>query len=139
MHRPKYAHADYMSYIRIRKLRRAVREAVKALKKLQFDAIAFSGASGTLLAPPIALRMNKTLLLVRKTITDSHSSHYVEGDIGARRYIIVDDFMSMGITARRILKHIKNNAPRAKCIGILEIEHNRLFTPYRKLLDYVIG
>ena len=140
MRRPKYTHADYLPYIRTHNLRRIIRRATKRLRdlNLKFDAIAFSGVSGALLAPPIALALNKTLLLVRKNITDGHSNHYVEGDIGARRYIIVDDFMSRGVTLRRIVKHIKKNAPNAKCIGVLEIASNYHFTPYHKL-DYYLN
>jgi hypothetical protein len=90
-----------------------------------FDAIAFSGLSGALIAPILAIEMGKTLLCVRRNgeTRDSHSSRMVEGDVNAMRYIIVDDFTSTGATVRHIFDEVRKAAPSAKCIGVLEHTH----------------
>jgi len=90
-----------------------------------FDAIAFRGNSGALIAPTLALALDKTMLMIRKNCpcgihSFSHSSHEVEGDYGAKTYIIADDIISSGTTAQAIVEEIKKVAPKAKCLGVLE-------------------
>jgi orotate phosphoribosyltransferase-like protein len=90
-------------------LKVTVRNVIKAIKLLElenkFDAIAFRGLSGSLIAPVVALKLGKTLLAVRKG-EECHSSRQVEGDLGADRYIIIDDFVSSGETVNKIRKAI---------------------------------
>ena len=88
----------------------------------QFDAIAFRGLSGALFAPAVAILMNKTLLAVRKG-EKCHSGREVEGDYNARRYVIIDDFVSSGTTVREIIEKIKYSLPRALCIGVIEYNY----------------
>src|SRR5271166_4732220 len=99
------------------KLRKALTNTVKFLKTKEFDAIAFRGLSGSLVAPIVALRLKKTLLAVRKDTSDSHSSYMVEGDLAAKRYVIVDDFIAGGSTVYNIMKEVHTAAPRAECVG----------------------
>jgi hypothetical protein len=95
--------------INVELLKVTVKNAVKAIKLLgledKFDAIAFRGLSGSLVAPSVALKLGKTLLAVRKE-EECHSSRQVEGDLGADRYIIIDDFVSSGETINEIRKAI---------------------------------
>jgi hypothetical protein len=98
------------------KLRKAVASTIKFLKKKEFDAIAFRGLSGQLFAPIVALRLRKTLLAVRKG-EDTHSTQMVEGDFGARNYIIIDDFITGGNTVNQIIKEIHTIKPTMKCVG----------------------
>jgi hypothetical protein len=79
---------------------------VRVLSYFDFDSIAFRGLSGALVAPIVAMQMNKTLIAVRKPHEDAHTIHRVEGDMGARRFIILDDFVCSGDTVRAILKDI---------------------------------
>jgi len=85
-------------------LRDAVTRVVRVLRedvKLNtFDAIAFRGVSGALVAPAVAVAVGKPLIVVRK----SEASHGrpVEGAITAKRYVIVDDFVGAGGTVRAI-------------------------------------
>jgi len=90
-----------------------------ALTMHEFDAIAFRGLSGALLAPIVALQMGKTLIAVRKG-ESTHSSRDVEGDYGARRYVIIDDIVSSGDTVRAIIADIKTENPEAYCIGVYQ-------------------
>jgi len=120
-HTPEYHHAPYLyKIIRVENLRPIVDEVVEISKRFEFDAWAFRGNSGALLASPLALATGKTMIMVRKPDIKTHSDRVVEGDVGARRYIIVDDCVSSGATARAIVEAIKEVAPKAKCVGVLE-------------------
>ncbi len=83
-------------------LQETIRKSIVTLDPYMhlFDSIAFTGLSGTLIAPLLAIQTNKKLLAVRKE--NSHSTLIVEGDWHAKRYIIVDDLISKGDTIKRI-------------------------------------
>jgi orotate phosphoribosyltransferase len=98
-------------------LRLRVKWTVAKLKHHKFDAIAFRGLSGALVAPAVAMRMNKSLIAVRKAKTD-HSPNMVEGDVTARRYVIVDDFVCSGTTIEHIVREIRKVNKNAECIGM---------------------
>jgi hypothetical protein len=68
----------------------------------EFDAIAFRGLSGTLVAPLVACRLNKRMIAVRKG-ENTHSSHSAEGLANEpTRYVIVDDLIDSGGTVDSI-------------------------------------
>lgn len=90
------------------------------LRGHHFDAIACQGLSGLLVAPIIARELGKSLLIVRKETEGCHSIRMVEGDYAARRYVILDDFISSGATCQRIVDEIGDAMPEAQCIGVLE-------------------
>jgi adenine/guanine phosphoribosyltransferase-like PRPP-binding protein len=96
----------------------AVKKAVEVLKesKVEFDTIAFSGMSGALFATPLAHRMNKEMILVRKSSDQRHSCHSVEGYQAAKRVLIVDDICASGTTVKHIIAGI-----RAHCNGPVKI------------------
>lgn len=87
----------------------------------RFDSIAFTGMSGASLAIIIAHSLNKELIMVRKPGCKSHSSCTVEGYAASKKYIIIDDVISTGYTAKRIQKKIHTVLPKTKCIGILSV------------------
>jgi hypothetical protein len=102
-----------------------IANAAKALKKDadQFEAIAFSGYSGALVAPQICAKLGKYPILVRKPKTEvgHHSYSRVEGLDGTGiRYIIVDDFVCSGATVRTIIEQMRANRPMSVCQGIFE-------------------
>jgi hypothetical protein len=116
-HEPEIQCAAHLSTaLTPQKLRKAVAATIKFLKGKDFDAIAFRGLSGQLFAPIIAIRLRKTLLAVRKG-EDTHSTQMVEGDLGARNYIIIDDFIAGGNTVNQIIKEIYAVRPSIKCVG----------------------
>lgn len=119
--KPIYDHVDYLEkLIRIEEVKKTIRRSKALLKRYDFDTIAFRGMSGALIAPHLALALNKHLILVRKNITDTHSEHTVEGNKGSLRYVIVDDLIATGNTVRTILDAVHVFAPKAICIGVLE-------------------
>jgi adenine/guanine phosphoribosyltransferase-like PRPP-binding protein len=96
-----------------------VRKALKALRGKKFDAIAFRGLSGTLIGPLLAFKLNRTMLAVRKRKREGHSGLMVEGDRGARTYIIVDDFIQTARTVRSIIEEVKDfTDDEAQCVGV---------------------
>lgn len=99
--------------------------AAEALKKeTDFDTIAFSGMSGAAMAFILSHWMNVPLLCVRKRNEQSHyvqqSGKILEGNVkNARRYLIVDDFISSGATVNHIVESIQVSNLTAKCVGML--------------------
>lgn len=121
-HRPSVS-SDYLQEVLTpASLKKLVKAAVPLLKKYDFDAIAFRGISGALVAPILAFQLNKTLLVVRKPKESGEASHCsarVEGDLNTLRYIIIDDFQSSGRTVDAIITEVHAFAPEARCLGAL--------------------
>ena len=112
---PDYS-ADFLTPT---KLRRAVQKCVRIIRKrkLKFDAIAFRGLSGAVVAPMVALALKKTMIAVRKS-----NSHGIKvcGDLGAQSYLIIDDFISSGVTIRKIVTGIdRASLNEPACVGIV--------------------
>jgi len=96
----------------------------KAIRKsgIEFDAIAFRGNSGALLASPLATLLKKHLILVRKNTADSHSYTTVEGCSKRNcRYIIVDDLIASGKTVQEIFCNISNELESPVLVGIFMV------------------
>ena len=127
-HTPLYVHAEYLdSIIRTDKLANTIAKMAEGLRQYNFDAIAFTGVSGMLIGPSLALALNKTMLVVRKEVSGNmnsdgspfcHSSRIVEGDYGARRYVVVDECFCTGQTYKKIQIEIKK-VSQAQCIGLM--------------------
>lgn len=103
----QYMHEYLYTPFDLDRFQKKINAAIKALKDVNFDAIAFRGNSGALFAAPLALAMKKPLLMVRKKNT-SHANRVVEGFVATNRYIIVDDFVALGTTIREIVQHIND-------------------------------
>jgi orotate phosphoribosyltransferase len=119
-------------------LRTKILQCKAVLSKYEYDAIAVRGISGLMLGPTLSVLCDKSLIVVRKHDEDRHSTNVCEGDRGAKRYIIVDDFISDGDTVRAIYKDIKEWQERshgpenvAVCLGVLCATH----IPYAFTLD----
>lgn len=131
MHTPKIESASYiwLGLVPLQR-ERIIAEVIARLtgtngdEPVEFDAVAFRGLSGALIAPIIAWEMDKMVIAVRKRTCEDdyycHSARRVEGDIGARTYVIIDDCISSGATVRAIIADIKAAAPGAKCVGVLQ-------------------
>jgi hypothetical protein len=90
-------------------LNRAVKDIVKICKHIgldNFDAIAFRGMSGSMIAPIISLKLNKRMVMVRKENDDSHCGYKVEGYRYAERVIIIDDLIASGNTICNTIKRL---------------------------------
>ena len=94
-----------------------VMEAVRRLRNYRFDSIVCSGTSGLLVVPQVAEILNKHILVVRKHGEKCYSEFSTEG-VAPYRYVILDDLICSGNTVKHIKRTIKNEYPRAKCIGI---------------------
>ena len=94
-------------------------------EKLKFDALAFTGSSGSCVAFTMSVALNIPVIYVRKEGEQSHGA-VVESNSGAQRigkYLIVDDFIASGSTVRKIYTGIeldsKNRSLKAPtCVGI---------------------
>jgi hypothetical protein len=78
----------------------------KFAETTDFDAIAFTGTSGSAFAYPLSFLLGMPLICVRKSAENNHYYGKVEGYLDAKSYIIVDDFISGGTTIREIIKDI---------------------------------
>lgn len=127
--------------------RDTVRRVVRAIKKskIEFDAIAFRGMSGALIAPLVADKLDKSVILVRKKEDNTHSSYKIETDNEKiTRYIIVDDLISSGATMREIRKQIALEGAcfrKTDCVGVFlysetwaRINGNVKFPPVQRKL-----
>lgn len=77
-----------------------------------FDFIAVCGMSGVVVGVPVALRLHKPLVIVRKE-TDENAHHnggtLIGFDATRGRYVVVDDFKSSGRTVEFVCKKIAHN------------------------------
>lgn len=79
------------------------------LNGIEFDTMIGTGVSGTSVAPVLARALGVGFCIVRKDSDwkNSHSSAKVEGYLG-RRWLFVDDLISMGNTLSRVLVAIES-------------------------------
>lgn len=108
-----------------------VYQAYNILHRVDFDAIAFTGLSGAVLASAVAMKMNKLMYCVRKPGENRHSEYEVEGPIGTLNYIIIDDLIQSGGTIRRIVNQVSRHSDnQANLVGIwLYREHKLIISP----------
>lgn len=85
-------------------------------KDLEFDAIACCGISGLMVVPQIAELLKKNILVIRKDL-NGYSNFNIEGP-HTNRYIIIDDLICSGNTVKTIMKAIKSEFHKPKCLGI---------------------
>jgi orotate phosphoribosyltransferase len=118
--------SPYMAQLLVpHKLRQIVNKALRKLPNRKFDSIAFRGMSGAIVAPIVAMKLKKNLLMVRKTSVTTHSGCKVEGFSKSKKYIIVDDFIESGATAAHIYYEVKDFAPKAECVGLLVVSDGK--------------
>lgn len=123
---PDYRASMYIyAFVKPQLLKQCIERTVRALKPQldKFDAIAFTGMSGCLIGPPVAMALGKEVIMVRKPDTSTHSGYEVEGDYNAKRYIIIDDFRQTGETENRIVHAIKRDIPDAEYVGFISAKN----------------
>jgi hypoxanthine phosphoribosyltransferase len=111
----------------------SIETAKELLVKHPFDTIVFSGLSGSAIAFTIAHSLNSfPLLVVRKKEDQSHYSTVkgnLEGNIGLKRYLLVDDFIDTGATVDYIIRSIRKEKPRAQCVAMMMyLQHSAYLT-----------
>jgi hypoxanthine phosphoribosyltransferase len=93
-----------------------INHVIKTFKKVlkdnvfgDFDAIVCRGVSGLIMAPLLAYHGRKKLVITRKPDENSHSYTRIEGHLDIDTYIIVDDFVSSGMTIETIVDEISKH------------------------------
>lgn len=88
-------------------LAKVIRGAQKDLAGVDFDTMVGTGFSGGIVIPSLALAMGKKFVLIRKETDDSHHGRgRLLGDLG-ERWIFVDDFVSSGVTRKRVIEKVE--------------------------------
>jgi len=131
-YKPFYIGSDYMEHVlSYNSLSDVIDDLVRLIKrsKIEFDSIAVRGNSGTLVAGPLSLELQKNIILVRKQ-DGSHSEYDIEGfcsfkneqsiilnadNLPEIRYIIIDDLIATGKTVLEINEKLKD---KAQLVGI---------------------
>jgi len=92
-------------------------KAICDLRKIsdQFDSIACCGVSGLMVVGQIAELLNKNIIIVRKD-EKRYSEFRTEG-ASPLRYVVIDDLVCSGNTIKHISRVIKDEYPRARCVG----------------------
>lgn len=83
------------------------------------DAIACTGLSGLLIAPTVATLLGSELMVVRKASETSHSCHDVEGYRRPCHYVLLDDLIDSGATAKYVFDTIAENRRGQHPLGIV--------------------
>lgn len=106
-----------------------VQKAKDIMQKHPFDAIAFTGVSGAALAFILSYELKIPLICVRRDRNDGHHAKnsqmmvsyptLLEGALDAKKYLIVDDFISTGATTNRIIESINDFFNHGDCVAIL--------------------
>jgi len=80
-----------------------IAEARDALRGVKYDTMVGTGMSGAIIVPVLARALRKKFLIVRKDedLKSSHASRPWLGVLG-RRWLFVDDFISLGGTFARV-------------------------------------
>lgn len=98
-----------------------IEDCVKILANFEYDTLAFQGASGIGISLILAHLLQKEVILVRKIgePRQAYVRYASEGYRQAKRYIVVDDLISTGMTVARVIKGVRDLAPQAELAGIL--------------------
>ena len=89
--------------------------ALRLKNHYEFDAIAFTGASGSAMAYPVSMLADIPLIYVRKDDERCHGDSIEGTPINVSKYAIIDDFISTGTTVKRII----NKLERVECVCIM--------------------
>jgi orotate phosphoribosyltransferase-like protein len=82
-----------------------------------FNTIAVSGYSQCLIGIPVADKLNKNIVVIRKGGEERASLNLVEGYIKGN-FIIIDDLICTGATLKRIIKRMSTTFSTSKCHAI---------------------
>jgi orotate phosphoribosyltransferase len=87
--------------------------------KTRFDFLAVTGLSGIVVGSPVAIRLGKPLVIIRKPDDRSnHSYSDLVGENAARgRYVIIDDFIAGGGTYRRVRERLAEPELDCRYVG----------------------
>jgi adenine/guanine phosphoribosyltransferase-like PRPP-binding protein len=111
----------------------------KLKESIGFDAIVFSGNSGSGVAYTISYLTGIPVICVRKKKESTASNFKVEGLYVPKSYIIIDDFFVSGRTIKHIVSNMKKESPKSELVGVIVYEGgNFLYTLDYQVLDRTI-
>lgn len=128
-------HASYIKVaLDLKSFPKVVKLLARAIKKHAPDAeaVAFRGASGTLVGMSVCQELRLPPILVRKP-EKTHSFRAAEGEIEAKKIVIVDDMIATGATVRSIMDGILTERIEF-CIEEKELRCMGAFF-YKELID----
>lgn len=124
---------------------KTVKKCIDKLSKFssEFDSIAVSGFSCALISPIVAYELNKSIILIRKSIDDCVSGFVSEG-IAPKKFIIIDDLVDSGKTIERIYKGVVEHCRRwrnntePQCVGLYlyDLTHSNISTNSQCLTNF---
>ncbi len=127
-------------------VKRAIDKATQIMMDHPFEAIAFTGTSGSAIAYILGYTLDVPLICIRKDTEKAHykswDSDYMrrfEGYAAARTYLIVDDFISSGATVERVMKAIDDRCHECRCVAMLmyqQSEQVKTFHPRDENLSH---
>ena len=103
-----------------KRLSKVVKRTVNMIQStgIRFDAIAFRGFSGAIVAPAVAMLFGKPLMLIRKETRNSHGEIYEGSKRVNLRYIIIDDFIATGKTLEAIMQVVNRHVFNAHLVAV---------------------
>jgi adenine/guanine phosphoribosyltransferase-like PRPP-binding protein len=121
----------YDMHLGLSDLQDVVDQAVDAVKPYaaDFDSIVTEGLSGMVVAIPVALALDKPVVIVRKDDPRDRCFHtrQVEGarDAGTRT-LFIDDHVDLGRTLGHVQEELAKHAPRCRIVGAYVYEDDRM-------------
>lgn len=130
------SHAAYFTVIANNVVRNAMVDVIcQQLKShlSKFDSIVACGNSMMGIAPIISYKLNKQLIVVRKSNDGSHSSYKCEYSDMPEKYIIIDDTIFSGNT----VKYVRDIMDQTTCGELYGIYlYNQCYYAIRDALEY---
>lgn len=130
-------HTDYLNKIFNPDLfKQAVAGALIAskeiIKKYGADTVAFQGHSGCAVGFVVAYTLNLPMICVRKPGASSHFQEEFEGNLGVKKYFIIDDFIASGDTIKNICRVVQSRTTSiwstgAECVAVLLYKDTDIF------------
>lgn len=120
--REDYQYPSHLAPVLNRRTRDAtVKKCIEVLLNHDFDTLAFSGMSGAGIGFVLAHILHKEVILIRKPGEPRRAgmTYFNEGYKDAKRYVIIDDLISTGTTAARVIRGVRELCPNAFLVGIL--------------------
>lgn len=121
----------------LKKRKETISKLVKKIKEsnIEFDSIAFTGMSGSLIGPIVADMLKKDLILVRKQAENCHSSLFMEmSNEKSKKAIIIDDCIVSGNTIRHIIKNLSRKEIALE--GIFLYSEEEIYRKDYKIEDF---
>jgi adenine/guanine phosphoribosyltransferase-like PRPP-binding protein len=80
----------------------------------EFDSIVVTGMSGVIVGAPVALRLRKPLVVLRKEGDDAHGAYrgWINQDRLGERALFLDDFTYMGFTRNRVIERVEQQGAK---------------------------